>query len=166
LAVRHETNKTKISSFLEKVRNSHTAVSRRHRRKKMMTASAVAETDYYTRDERESSTILPARKRALKPKAKVRAALAMEVSRCDLLVQVVGAKNIPLRVEIDEEQFTATGGMSPNKKNRRRGGRGRDRDPSAERGGEEGIYRHIFILKKNVCVYKCNYPHTYTYISK
>jgi hypothetical protein len=71
--------------------------------------------------------------------AKVRAALAMEVSRCDLLVQVVGAKNIPLRVEIDEEQFTATGGMSPNKKNRRRGGRGRDRDPSAERSGEEDL---------------------------
>ena len=30
----------------------------------------------------------------------VRTALSMEVSRCDLLVQVVGARNVPLRVEV------------------------------------------------------------------
>ena len=41
------------------------------RRKKMMTASAVAETEYFIADEKEGTMILPPRRRALRPKAKV-----------------------------------------------------------------------------------------------
>jgi hypothetical protein len=41
------------------------------------------------------------RKRELKPKVKPRAPLTTQISSCELLVQVVGAKNIPLRSEAD-----------------------------------------------------------------
>ena len=37
----------------------------------MMTASAVAETEYFIADEKEGTMILPPRRRALRPKAKV-----------------------------------------------------------------------------------------------
>ena len=139
LACRHDASRSKIISFLERVRNSHTALSRRHRRRKMMTASAVAETEYFIVDEKEGSILLPPRKRALRPKAKLRTALSMEVTRCDLLVQVVGAKNVPLRVEINEEQFTASGGRSPDKSRRAvRQSQERERDRGRNRSRERG----------------------------
>jgi hypothetical protein len=112
LTLQHEASKTKISEFLERVRNSHTALTRQHRRKKFFTSSAVAETDYFHIDEWDDIALLPPRKRALRPKAKVRTAQSMEVSKCDLLIQIVGARNVPLRAEIDEEQFTSSGGLS------------------------------------------------------
>lgn len=112
LTLQHEASKIKISEFLERVRNSHTALTRQHTRKKFFTSSAVAETDYYHVDEWDDIELLPPRKRALRPKAKVRTAQSMEVSKCDLLIQIVGARNVPLRAEIDEEQFTSTGGLS------------------------------------------------------
>ena len=118
LASQHDASRTKMTAFLERVRNSHTALSRRHRRKKMMTASAVAETEYFIANEKEGPVLLPPRKRALRPKAKVRTVMSTEVTRCDLLVQVVSARNVPLRMEIDEEQFTASGGLSPKKPKR------------------------------------------------
>ena len=71
LTLKQDINKSKMTAFLERVRNSHTALSRRHRRKKMMTASAVAETEYYIVGEKENSDIIPPRKRALRPKTKV-----------------------------------------------------------------------------------------------
>ena len=37
----------------------------------MMTASAVAETEYFIADEKEEVVLLPPRRRALRPKAKV-----------------------------------------------------------------------------------------------
>lgn len=37
----------------------------------MMTASAVAETEYFIADEKEEVVFLPPRRRALRPKAKV-----------------------------------------------------------------------------------------------
>ena len=112
LTLQHEASKTKISEFLDRVRNSHTALTRQHRRKKFFTSSAVAETNYFHIDEWDDIALLPPRKRALRPKAKVRTAQSMEVSKCDLLIQIVGARNVPLRAEIDEEQFTSSGGLS------------------------------------------------------
>jgi len=41
------------------------------------------------------------RRRSLHPKMKVRAPVSVQLEKCELLVQVVGAKNIPLRSEHD-----------------------------------------------------------------
>lgn len=138
LATQHDASKSKMTSFLERVRNSHTALSRRHRRKKMMTASAVAETEYFVANEKEGPVLLPPRRRALRPKAKVRTVMSMEVTRCDLLVQVVSARNVPLRMEIDEEQFTVSGGLSP-KKPKRASKTGLDLESQVEEQLEERL---------------------------
>jgi hypothetical protein len=60
----------------------------------------VIETDYITMEELHLENLLE-RKRELKPKVKPRAPLTTQISSCELLVQVVGAKNIPLRSEAD-----------------------------------------------------------------
>lgn len=41
------------------------------------------------------------RRRSLHPKVKVRTPVSVQLDKCELLVQVVGAKNIPLRTEHD-----------------------------------------------------------------
>ena len=133
LTLQHLASKTRISSFLEHVRDSHTALTKKHRKKKQSTASAVAETEYYFVDEMEEIIFLPPRKRALRPKANVRTAQTMDVSKCDLLIQIVGAKNVPLRVEIDEEQFTSSGGLNINVSKPRKGGPTSSQDKSLER---------------------------------
>ena len=132
LTLQHMASKTKISSFLERVRDSHTALTKQHRKKKQSTASAVSETEYYLVDEMEEIVFLPPRKRALRPKANVRTAQTMDILKCDLLIQIVGAKNVPLRVEIDEEQFTSTGGLNVNTVKPRKGPRS-SQDRSLER---------------------------------
>ena len=44
-----------------------------------------------------SAEFLPQRKRALKPKPVERVPQAILTKKCDVLVQIVGAKNIPVR---------------------------------------------------------------------
>jgi hypothetical protein len=70
------------------------------RRKKVVTDSVVASTDYFSPKEAEPIDLIPARKRALHPKVKQRLPGALQVTACEVLVQVVGARNIPLRAEV------------------------------------------------------------------
>jgi hypothetical protein len=70
--------------------------------------------------------LLPPPRRALQPKVKARTPMAIQVSRCDVLVQVVGARNVPLRVEMSDERVGAAvaaigRGGSPNRASISRG---------------------------------------------
>ena len=92
----------KIKNFLQRVRTSNVAQSRSQGRKKFSTSSTVAETSYFQLpDEVALETLLPQRKRSLKPSGTARTTNAMHVSDSRLLVQVISARNIPLR--LDEE---------------------------------------------------------------
>lgn len=93
-------NTAKVTNFLQRVRSSHTALSRKKKKKNFVTSSLVVETDYITLEELQFVDLFE-RKRSLHPKVKVRAPLSVQVDKCELLVQVVGAKNIPLRTEHD-----------------------------------------------------------------
>ncbi len=125
-------NRLKVKSFLDRVRNSVTALKKRNIRKSITTNNVIAEVQYFypiVLDDVE--TLIPARKRELKPVPKVRVPQAVQVSHCDVLVQVVGAKNIPLR-----QDNGANESSSKNRRNNRgssRGGRGSDSDGERER---------------------------------
>lgn len=93
-------NAAKVTSFLQRVRSSHTALSRKKKKKNFVTSSVVVETNYIELEELELINLFE-RKRSLHPKVKVRTPLSVQVDKCELLVQVVGAKNIPLRTEHD-----------------------------------------------------------------
>jgi hypothetical protein len=94
-------NKYRVSNFLQRVRGAAAALDKTARKKTLVTSSVVAETDYFETTKEEMDLALFARKRDLKPKAKKRIPQAMHVDRCELLVQVVGAKNVPLRAEAE-----------------------------------------------------------------
>ncbi len=117
-------NRLKVKGFLDRVRNSVTALKKRNIRKSITTNNVIAEVQYFypiVLDDVE--TLIPARKRDLKPVPKVRVPQAVQVSQCDVLVQVVGAKNIPLR-----QNDTANESSKTRRGNRgsSRGGRGSD----------------------------------------
>ena len=120
-------NRLKVKSFLDRVRNSMTALKKRNIRKSITTNNVIAEVQYFypiVLDDVE--TLIPARKRELKPVPKVRVPQAVQVSHCDVLVQVVGAKNIPLR-----QDNGVTERSSKSRRSNRggsRGGRGSDSD--------------------------------------
>ena len=99
-----------MTSFLQRVRNSQTALTRKRKKKALVTSSVVVETDYFEMGPGSELPEFLARKRELHPRPKVRTAMSMQVDRCDLLVQIVGAKNIPLRSEFDD-----VGGLSMKK---------------------------------------------------
>jgi hypothetical protein len=95
-----EANKLKVNSFLERVRSSATAQTRTLRKKHMLTSSVVAETAYYQPmelEEMDLSFLEP--KRGLRPRPMQRVPHAMHVEKIQLLVQVVGGRNVPLRSE-------------------------------------------------------------------
>jgi hypothetical protein len=93
-------NTAKVSSFLQRVRSSQTALSRKKKKKNYVTSSVVVETDYITLEELELFDLFE-RKRSLHPKVKARVPVSVQIDKCELLVQVVGAKNVPLRSEHD-----------------------------------------------------------------
>lgn len=112
----------RVTSFLSKVRSSQTVMMRNIKSKRITTGSAVAETQYFyplTLDDIEN--IIPKRKRDLKPVARSRAPLSVQINNCDVLIQVVGARNVPLRNELDDgNRVTSSGtGMSSKMKSRR-----------------------------------------------
>jgi hypothetical protein len=105
----------KIKNFLQKVRNSSVAQARRKTKKKLSTSATVAETVYFIPpEEADLADLIPAMKRSLKPDAQPRTAMTMHVDRCNLLVQVVGARNIPLRAMVDSDEGAGKG-SSPRK---------------------------------------------------
>jgi hypothetical protein len=120
----------KVTNFLMRVRNSQTALHRNKRKKKLATSSVVIETNYLEMEEVQLGALLE-RKRSLRPKVKARAAVSIQIDSCELLVQIVGAKNIPLRSEFEYSDVSAANkkmaaGSQSTKKPRR---------PRAEGGG-------------------------------
>lgn len=103
-------NAPKIASFLQRVRSSQTASSRQRKKPHFVTSSVVVETDYLQFEEAEVVDCF-GRLRRLHPKPKYREAASIQVDKCELLVQIVGAKNIPLRSEeqsIQSQLLTAS----------------------------------------------------------
>ena len=93
------------------MRSSQTAQQRQLRKTVVTTTSLVAEIPYYQPlefEELDLSFLEP--KRGLKPKAKARVASKMHVDKVNLLVQVVGARNIPLRSEALDTAAMKKGG--------------------------------------------------------
>jgi len=136
--------RSKLKSFLQRVRSSSTLQTRHFLRKTISTSAAVAETAYFRPlVEIDLETLLPEKKRSLKPKAAVRSTTAMHVNKASILVQVVAAKNIPLRSETDMTTrgavrgSTMRGSMSPTK-TRRGAGAGADSDGYNSAGSADG----------------------------
>lgn len=103
LAGKESVNLAKVTSFLTRVRNSQTALSRKTQKRRLWTSSIVIETDYFPTilaGVEYVESFLMQRKRALKPRPKGRVAETMEVEECTVLVQVVGARNVPVRVQM------------------------------------------------------------------
>jgi len=96
-------NAPKIASFLQRVRSSQTASSRQKKKPHFVTSSVVVETDYLQFEGAEFVDCF-GRLRRLHPKPKYREAASIQVDKCELLVQIVGAKNIPLRSEEESIQ--------------------------------------------------------------
>jgi hypothetical protein len=80
------------------VRDSHTAVNRKARKKVFTTASVVMETDYLPPPEEDAELqLLPKRKRALKPSPAARTPQVVHVTKCSVLVQIIGVKTTVYR---------------------------------------------------------------------
>jgi hypothetical protein len=101
--------KNKVNEFIQRVRHSQVATDRKLNRKAITTSSVVAERDYLSFPAAldNNDGFLPPRKRALKPKPRPRIPMAQQVQACNILIQVVGARNIPLRVDVDEAEEAA-----------------------------------------------------------
>jgi hypothetical protein len=92
---------TKVKSFLQRVQNSQTVSARTARKKQVSTAGVVLETDYFPPLEDVDLEIVLAPVRRLQPKIQARPPPVVQIERCDLLMQIVAARNIPLRIEYD-----------------------------------------------------------------
>ena len=134
-------NKKKVASFLQRVRDSQTAISRKTRKKQIVTQSVIFEPNrgigVLSFEEVIQKSILPERKRALKPKEIERTPIVSPTTACELLVQVGSVRNIPLR---DTGDGDSSSGKSPKQGNARFSGRrfGGESDTSAllERSGK------------------------------
>jgi hypothetical protein len=96
-------NLMKATNFLSRVRNSYTVSNRRMIKKKLKTSSVVLEINFIPNLQFIPMLLshLFETRRELKPKRKERAPEIAIINACDLLVQVIGAKNIPLRIEFN-----------------------------------------------------------------
>ena len=113
----HHVNK--VTNFLARVRSSMTAMTRKRMKRNLSTSSVVLEVDYFPEFEFPAAMILE-RKRELKPRPNrnllVNRSNAFSneflADTARLLVQVVGARNVPLRlVDVtDETAPTVAGG--------------------------------------------------------
>eukprot|EP01038_Epipyxis_sp_PR26KG_P007416 gene7416-10108_t len=109
-------NKTKEMTFLEKIRNSRIIQSRNKHIKSYHTSTVVKEIDYLYMEPLQAIDAIFERKRSLKPKPKPRQVENMSINSCSLLIQVMGAKNIPLREEFDLSSEPLL--LSPQKSNK------------------------------------------------
>jgi hypothetical protein len=111
-----ELKNAKMFDFLRRVRDSHAAINRHSRRKVYTTASVVVETDYIPPPaEGGEIALIPSRRRALKPVPLVRSPQTVQVERCNVLLQIVGAKNIPQRMLLKEDVTIKKGTLSAKK---------------------------------------------------
>ena len=112
-------SKKKVSSFLDRVRSSKAVVTRRGKKAEQSTFGIVAETPYFQPIILDDiDALIPKRKRNLRPDVKARVPQALQVQSCDLLVQVIGAKSIPTRIDTLEDVNVArsTRAGSPSKR--------------------------------------------------
>jgi hypothetical protein len=109
-------NKRAAASFWTRVRESQATLSRTGVKKTFATTSMVAETDITPHltwmQVLDFSWIIPPRKRALQPTTHQRAPHVVQVAGCNVLVQVVGARNLPVREEPADGGGDAGGGAS------------------------------------------------------
>lgn len=132
--------RSKISSFLERVRQGQVAQAVRGR-KKLTTTGAVSEVKYFTPNEPMSiADLIPEPRRGLRPLAKPRQPSTSAIKACNILVQVVGARNVPLREEVAPTNAKVPG--SP-KKSRSRGGYSSGESDTEARG--EGAVAEEFL---------------------
>eukprot|EP01041_Mallomonas_annulata_P001440 gene1440-2773_t len=101
-----EVKKQKVSDFLTRVRESNVVLSRTSRKKALVTSTVVDDrvlAQYESIDLGKFLVqfLVPPPKRALKPAPRERTAELVDVRRCDVLVQVVSAKHVPLRTAED-----------------------------------------------------------------
>lgn len=97
-------NVMKATNFLQRVRHSATVSSRKQHKKRLQTSSVVLEKNFFPELKFLPLlfSLLCERKRELKPKKKMRQPEIQKIESCDVLVQVIGAKNIPLRLEFND----------------------------------------------------------------
>lgn len=112
-----ERSNTRILDFLARVRSSQLAVKRRAQRPALSLAQVVRERQFFQRTERVDfaalmAMILPAPKRSLRPQAKPRQASTAQFEQCKLLIQLVGARNIPVRSQLEAGTSIAEGRRS------------------------------------------------------
>ena len=107
-------NRKKVVSFLQRVRDSQTALSRKTRRKQIVTQSVLYEPNHgigvLSFEEVVQKNYIPERKRALRPKGIDRTPIAAPTTACEFLVQVVGARNVPLRAVGEDEPIDSKKG--------------------------------------------------------
>jgi hypothetical protein len=96
-------NIKKMHNFLQRVRQSQTVLTRKSMKKRLLTSSIVLETNYFPGIMKTVSQLeawLNYRKRVLKPTPLHRSHIrnGYEIDHCDVLIQIVGARNIPMRI--------------------------------------------------------------------
>ena len=132
-----EQKNDKLFDFLRRVRDAHTAVNRRARKAVYTTASVVQETDYLPPPAEEGEVnLLPPRKRALKPPTATRTPMAVSVTNVDVLIQIMGAKNVPQRNIMSENAVARRGSMM--EKTTRQMQLDRDNNEATVAGPDEG----------------------------
>ncbi|CAM9781135.1 unnamed protein product, partial [Laminaria digitata] len=96
--------------FVQRVRDSRTAQARRQALKRVTYASVVHEEPVPQLGlSFESGSIFPEPKRALRPQPKERAAATVQLDECRLLLQIVSARNVPVRTS---EEGVGAGGLA------------------------------------------------------
>eukprot|EP01035_Chromulina_nebulosa_P018024 gene18024-23665_t len=96
------TNKTKVLDFLTRIQSSRTSRSRQQSTRVLTTNTIISEKDYFKpRKFSNQELLLPDRKRGLKPKVQKRTPVSLQIRSCNLLVQVVSVRNVPLKEESD-----------------------------------------------------------------
>ncbi|CAM9149740.1 unnamed protein product, partial [Hapterophycus canaliculatus] len=92
----------RVMDFVQRIRDSRTAQARRHALKRVTYASVVQEESVPQLSIRfQGGGFLPKPKRALRPEPRERAAATVQLDECRLLLQIVSARNVPVRASED-----------------------------------------------------------------
>ncbi|CAM9309130.1 unnamed protein product [Chrysoparadoxa australica] len=102
-------DKSRLNNFVTRVRNSKTAQARQRQKKRATLTNVLKEVPVPELDLGGGGLgdLLPPKKRALRPRPKARTATAIQVDSCRLLIQIIGARNIPVRAAEDLGGFVA-----------------------------------------------------------
>ncbi|CAM9501087.1 unnamed protein product [Ectocarpus fasciculatus] len=102
----------RVMDFVQRVRDSRTAQARRQALKRVTYSSVVQEEAVPQLGiSFEGGSFFPKPKRALRPEPKERAAATVQLDECRLLLQIVSARNVPVRSEEGAGGVTASTAM-------------------------------------------------------